>query len=451
MLRRVSILLWELLLVTAAFFAGGELRHAASESIFTTPPSPEAFLPFWPLTLAIAAVLLLCLPMSFRRPSALIETAKVLVIGLFLIGGLHFGSLLMGTPVNRGHAAIFGLLVVPALAASRVLGARWIRLTMPKDQRKHILVVGDGSDAIGHAAGLPAAEYRVVGFVADVVPEQTLAPLLGRVDALESVLSSHRIEEVHFATSVATLPSMLTAIRTCRRLKVRTRIPVTFLDGQANFVHLARTGLRRALALDPSVEHDVSQALKRGMDILASAFGLLMLAPFMMLIATIVRLTSPGPVLYRSRRIGRGRVPFSMYKFRTMIVDADRRRLEVPYGPFIKIAPDDPRITSFGRFLRRTSLDEIPQLVNILRGEMSLVGPRPLMPEEAERIPADHQRRFMARPGLTGFWQTDGRSDIDAERRLQLDVDYVDRWNLAQDLRVLFRTVPTVLSRRGAR
>ena len=198
---------------------------------------------------------------------------------------------------------------------------------------------------------------------------------------------------------------------------------------------------------------------KRVIDVFVAGVGLVVLFPVMVTIALLITLTSPGPFLFRQVRLGRGGRPFRFLKFRTMAVDAEERLGEVEAlnesagGVLFKIR-NDPRVTPLGRLLRRWSLDELPQLVNVLRGEMSLVGPRPLQSRDCEllkaRDPDAFARRLSAPPGLTGAWQVGGRSEIDHTGMVQLDLDYIENWSLGRDLEILFRTVGAVLHGRGA-
>jgi exopolysaccharide biosynthesis polyprenyl glycosylphosphotransferase len=182
---------------------------------------------------------------------------------------------------------------------------------------------------------------------------------------------------------------------------------------------------------------------------------LVALTPVLAITAAAVKLTSEGPVLFRQVRVGLGGRKFEMLKFRTMTIDAEQRLAELSEqnrhagGTLFKI-PNDPRITPVGRLLRKYSLDELPQLFNVLRGEMSLVGPRPPLPDEVAKYPLDAHRRFCVRPGLTGLWQVSGRSDLDPEQSMQLDTHYVEQWSPALDVRVLARTPGAVISGRGA-
>lgn len=186
----------------------------------------------------------------------------------------------------------------------------------------------------------------------------------------------------------------------------------------------------------------------------AAAAGLVILAPVLAVIACMIRLTSPGPVLYRRRVLGLYGAPFDAFKFRTMVTNADQLlqahpQLHEAYVANVKIR-NDPRVTPVGRFLRRASLDELPQLVNVLRGQMSLVGPRMISPEEAPKYGRALGKRLSVKPGVTGLWQVQGRQEIDYAERIALDLRYIDNWSLWLDLVILMKTIPAVLSMRGA-
>ena len=210
-----------------------------------------------------------------------------------------------------------------------------------------------------------------------------------------------------------------------------------------------------ALAVAPAT---VASFFKRAIDFAGAAFGLLLLGPLMLGIALAVRFSSPGPVLFRQLRLGRGGQPFYVLKFRTMVPDAERRLAELEAhneaagGVLFKIR-SDPRVTPMGRFLRRSSLDELPQLINVLRGDMSLVGPRPLQLRDSYRLealdPEAFARRLSVTPGVTGPWQVGGRSD-GTDGMVRQDIHYVANWSLGLDLKILLQTIPAVLSGRGA-
>lgn len=200
--------------------------------------------------------------------------------------------------------------------------------------------------------------------------------------------------------------------------------------------------------------YQLQQFLKRAFDVLAASLGLLAISPLLLLIAALVKFTSPGPILYKSQRIGKNFQPFGMYKFRTMCVDADaqrealRQQTEQTNGLF-KLA-NDPRVTEVGKVLRALSLDELPQLLNVIRGEMSLVGPRPLPQDESELFQEPYTLRFQVFPGMTGAWQVGGRSNISFDKLCQLEMNYVMNWTLLADIKILLKTLPAVLASRGA-
>jgi lipopolysaccharide/colanic/teichoic acid biosynthesis glycosyltransferase len=199
--------------------------------------------------------------------------------------------------------------------------------------------------------------------------------------------------------------------------------------------------------------------VKRSMDLVGSTFGLVLLSPILLIVALLIRLDSRGPVLFRQQRVGLNGRTFWCLKFRTMVADAEQRlfaleaRNESSCGVLFKIK-NDPRITPLGRLLRRTSLDELPQLWNVLIGEMSLIGPRPLQLRDSERLellePEGYYRRLSVLPGLSGPWQVAGRSNLDGGRMLDLDMDYVENWSVVMDLTLLFKTVNVVLRCKGA-
>jgi exopolysaccharide biosynthesis polyprenyl glycosylphosphotransferase len=206
--------------------------------------------------------------------------------------------------------------------------------------------------------------------------------------------------------------------------------------------------------LRPPVFEGIDYALKRTFDLVVSIISLILLSPVLLVIAIAIKLSSRGPVIYRSVRPGMAGKPFSCLKFRTMREHADQVQddlepLNEQSGALFKIR-DDPRLTSVGRFLRRYSLDELPQLVNVVRGEMSLVGPRPLPMRDFERLEEWHKKRYLVLPGITGLWQVSGRAELDFDDLVRLDFLYLERWSVFLDMSILLKTIPAVLSGRGA-
>jgi lipopolysaccharide/colanic/teichoic acid biosynthesis glycosyltransferase len=206
--------------------------------------------------------------------------------------------------------------------------------------------------------------------------------------------------------------------------------------------------------LRPPVFDGVQFAVKRTFDLIVAGIGLVVLSPLLVAAAAAVKLSSRGPIVYRSLRPGIGGRPFECFKFRTMRVDINLTEdqleaLNESSGALFKIR-DDPRLTATGRMLRRFSVDELPQLLNVMRGEMSLVGPRPLPMRDFELLQEWHKKRYLVLPGVTGLWQVSGRSELDFDDLVRLDFLYLERWSVFLDLSILLKTIPAVLSRRGA-
>jgi exopolysaccharide biosynthesis polyprenyl glycosylphosphotransferase len=337
------------------------------------------------------------------------------------------------------------------------------RRTVAYIQNTVIVGAGDVGQLIAKKL-LQHPEYGInlVGFI-DTAPKERRddlehLTLLGPPDRLPGIIRLFDVERVILAFSRESHEHSLELIRSLKDLNVQIDIVprlyemVTPRVGVHTVEGLPLVGLP-SLHLAPS-----SQLLKRTMDLVLSAAGLILLAPFFVVIALAIRLDSPGPVFFRQMRMGKGNNTFRMIKFRTMGVDADARKAELahlnrhaqPGGDerMFKI-PNDPRTTRVGRFLRRYSLDELPQLVNVLVGEMSLVGPRPLILVEDEYVREWARKRLNLKPGITGLWQVLGANAIPFEEMVRLDYLYVMGWSLRNDLSLLARTVPLVL--KGAR
>ncbi len=204
----------------------------------------------------------------------------------------------------------------------------------------------------------------------------------------------------------------------------------------------------------PAIGIQVQRICKRILDAGLASMGFMVVSPLLLIIAVMIKISSPGPVIYKSLRIGRNFQSFYMYKFRTMRPDADALRDELRkqanlQGELFKL-DHDPRVTKIGQFLRATSLDELPQLINVIRGDMSLVGPRPLPPDESQLFEPPYTVRFQVFPGITGLWQVSGRSNLSFEQLCRLEYQYVAQWNLWEDIKILLQTIPAVLLKRGA-
>ncbi len=319
------------------------------------------------------------------------------------------------------------------------------------------MLVGSGKHIVdvAHAlADVPHAPIDVVGFLSPKpLPDNGLRAL-GTLASLEQVLLDGRIDEVIIADPDFPQDDAVELVDQCHRHGVRVRLAPSTMEiliHRAEFVPGQSVPL---FELGPPVFEGIDFALKRTFDIVGATLLLVLLSPLLLTITLAVRLSSRGPILFRSMRRGIGQRPFACLKFRTMQIDAEDRQVELEAlneasGALFKIR-EDPRLTPIGQLLRRFSLDELPQLVNVLRGEMSLVGPRPLPERDYEMLEDWHRKRYLVLPGLTGLWQVSGRSELDFDDLVHLDFIYLERWSLALDLTILLKTIPAVLTRRGA-
>jgi exopolysaccharide biosynthesis polyprenyl glycosylphosphotransferase len=274
------------------------------------------------------------------------------------------------------------------------------------------------------------------------------------LEELESILMRHAVDEVLIALPVKSrYADIQTAIQVCEQVGVQIRHPAdVFRYARARPVASGErfTVLSMTAGLDGR-----RVRIKRAIDVVGAAFLLVVSSPIFLAAGLVVGLSSPGPIIFRQRRFGLNKRQFAMYKFRTMVVEAEALQSSLEMrneasGPVFKIR-EDPRVTRVGRILRRTSIDELPQLVNVLRGEMSLVGPRPLPARDVHRFAeAALMRRFSVRPGITCLWQVSGRSTLSFDDWIQLDLKYIDDWSLALDWQILARTIPAVLHGEGA-
>jgi exopolysaccharide biosynthesis polyprenyl glycosylphosphotransferase len=365
---------------------------------------------------------------------------------LALLGSL-VGSWITATPWGVGTTAVLWASLLLALPLLRALARRVPAALAPE----RCLVIG----SLARSArvrrtihGLSGGRSLVVGWI---TPEQ-MAPGEDCVDTLREAVAHHRAEHVVVAPDVADSHETLALIRVLEELEVRVTVLPRLLELASTTLTVEVTGGAAALDVRRLSLSRSERAVKRATDIAGAAALLILTFPLAVLLAIAVRLTSPGPILFRQRRIGRDGRAFTMWKFRSMVRDAEvhkpglRARNEAE-GLF-KIA-EDPRVTPVGRVLRRTSLDELPQLVNVLRGEMSLVGPRPLVPDEDSAIAGWHRRRLSVRPGMTGVWQVMGSARVPMHEMVELDNLYVVSWSPWLDLKILVRTLDVIVARRG--
>ena len=367
-----------------------------------------------------------------------------------VVNGEHFSSYY----IFYGTLA-FAIAYVAGLRAAYD-GVTGMLLRAAGYRRRAVLVGSDQHiESVAHALSSgPHPAVNVVGFISLAPRPDNGLRSLGTLAELGDVIADHRIDEVIIADSDFPQVEAVELVDQCHRRGVRVRVAPSTMEiliHRAEFVPGESVPL---FELKPPVFEGIDYAVKRTFDVVVASLLLFFLSPMLLAISAAVRMTSRGPVLYRSRRPGIGGVPFDCFKFRTMHSDAEQRQADLESlneasGPLFKIR-DDPRLTRVGKFLRRYSLDEMPQLLNVLRGQMSLVGPRPLPQRDYERLAPWHMKRYLVMPGMTGLWQVSGRAELDFDDLVRLDFLYLERWSIFLDLTILVQTVPAVLSRRGA-
>jgi exopolysaccharide biosynthesis polyprenyl glycosylphosphotransferase len=465
---KVYLVASDLVLILVAFFGAYVLRYRLQWFRAVDPAFQVDFWAYGPFAVA----LLVILPLSFRfsgvypyrrgrsplEETYAIATATTAGVMVLIIASLLFRPLLYSRLIFFYTA----LLVTLLLGISRGLiqfGFGYLRQYGVGVKRILLVGAGDvGRMVMRTVTARPDFGYQMIGFLddnpakgfTDIGPYKALGP----VENLNDILTQEAVDTVVICLPWQSHRMIQRLLRTCEQNHVRAQVVPDLFQVTKNQVYVEDlNGIPLIGTRDVSIQ-GWNLLVKRASDlVLGGLLGLVGL-PFWLLIAAAIKLDSPGPALFTQTRIGKNGVPFRCYKFRSMIEGADDLRhdlgeLNEATGPLFKLR-NDPRCTRVGRWLRRYSLDELPQLINVLRGEMSLVGPRPNLPEEAEQYQEWHKRRLTVSPGITGLWQVNGRSDLTFDEMVLLDIYYVENWNLTMDLGILVRSLPAVLHGRGA-
>jgi exopolysaccharide biosynthesis polyprenyl glycosylphosphotransferase len=413
--------------------------------------------------------------MSGRRRDA-IETFKATTVGTFLIcvAALAFRIRM----VSPSFLLVFWATATAVAVTQRLLLRSVLeRIRLRGRNLRNMLIVGTNSRALDFASrieGSPELGYRILGFVDQEWtglenlnsrgyllsnPTRLMFAhnfIVSDLDHLPRFLRRNVVDEVVIALPFGSLHSQAARIAVlCEEQGITTRVLSNIFDLKVPHARAEEFEATSLITNHTGIAEGWPVLVKRGLDIVLSAILLVMLAPLMLLVAALIKFTSPGPVLFTQNRVGYNKRIFKIYKFRTMTPGAEQRIKELEHlnevsGPVFKIK-NDPRITSIGKLLRQTSIDELPQLFNVLIGDMSLVGPRPLPERDYQGFNQDWQRRrFSVRPGITCLWQVAGRSSITFDKWMQLDLQYIDTWSLSRDLEILLRTIPAVLKGSGA-
>ncbi|SEM35967.1 exopolysaccharide biosynthesis polyprenyl glycosylphosphotransferase [Stigmatella aurantiaca] len=393
----------------------------------------------------------------FSDRAPLDDLALTSITVVVITGVLYLERLLIAGGMPVVALTFFPLMLWTGVVTLRHLVFR--RLAVREEPLDEALILGIG--AMGRLTGEHLAEHgrrRVCGHLAfsnEVQGANSPPNVLGKVERLEEVLCQVPVDVVYISGNVQKHGTeMQAAIKLCEKFGIPFALP-------AHPFRMDRARPEHGHAVADGYLHFVTHApqphqmaIKRLFDITSSSAALLVLSPLMLTVALLIKLTSRGPVLFKQKRVGLHGKPFSMLKFRSMVVNAEelKARLEAmneQTGPVFKIK-NDPRITRVGRFIRKYSIDELPQPLNVLRGEMSVVGPRPPLPNEVAKYAAWQRRRLSVRPGLTCIWQVSGRNQITFDEWMYLDMQYIDHWTLRTDLDLILKTVPVVLTGSGA-
>lgn len=400
--------------------------------------------------------------MRFSSPWRLLKITSFTSLLAFF--GIAAALFILKIDLSRMFVILFCAFNALALSAQRFVVLNLLRFWRRRGKNfRNIIIVGVGKQARRLAHEIvrrPELGVRLVGFAKlnenDAVPSRLPSQVFFSVAEVESILKDQAVDEVIFTDVLSCMAEVEELIIICSEEGVRTTLAADLFS-----IGMVRSEVSYFAGF-PLIHYQTPPGdgwelvIKRLIDVVVASILLLLLAPFLLLIALIVKLTSAGPVLFCQQRVGLNGRLFDLYKFRSMFDGADLQRASLDeqnemQGPAFKIS-HDPRVSTFGKFLRRFSLDELPQLWNVLRGDMSLVGPRPPIPDEVHKYVRRYRRRLSMRPGLTCTWQVSGRNEIcDFESWVKLDLDYIDNWSLGQDALILVRTIPAVLFGVGAK
>lgn len=459
---RVLFALTDLALVAAAFFLAYQtrLRLALEHDFFILPPN-QALLLVWS---GIVWVTLGFWWQVYNR----IHSAhpRIIIYDAFRQCAMATVAVILleytlRLDLSRPFLGFFAAYSWILLCLFRLNAGRLLR-RLRRDSPHFVMVVGLNENALRLGEQLEQAApwgTRLTGFLADQ-PEN--APREVHLSAtypvyplteLHDLLRKHVIDEIIFAVDSRRLAELEECFLACDEEGVRTRVSVDFFPHVNSQVYLARLGTAPLLTFSATPHDEIRLLVKRITDIVLAAASLVLLAPVMAVIALLIRITSPGPAIFRQVRCGLNGRRFTVFKFRSMCQGAEARKAEVAHlsqrETALKI-PNDPRLTPLGRWLRKFSIDEWPQLWNVLKGDMSLVGPRPAVPEEVDRYQRWHRRRLRMRPGLTCLWVLNGRDSVDFETWMKMDMQYIDNWSLGLDWKIILRTIPHVVTGKGA-
>ncbi len=454
---------------TASIILSFIIAYFIRQSLSGIPPFHNPLFPFSTYINLLAilvpifwgAFFFLGLYQPVRAGQYLKETISVLksaTLGILLFFAFSF-SLKLGY-VSRSFLSLFWLTTILLVSCIRIGLRNFLRLLRLKGYNyRTVLVVGCGEMAKKVSDTLknhPELGFRILGFIDEDAPGGTSRKVesMGKIDELPEILHNHVVDEVVFAVPLEVCNKMTDSIRLCEIEGVKVRIVADLFErtlARAKADDLDGTPL---ISLETGPAQEMALVIKRGMDIVISLLAIMLLTPLFVLIAVLIKIDSPGSIFFAQERVGQNGRRIKLLKFRSMQKNAEQMReklqeLSEVSGPVFKMKKD-PRVTKIGQFLRKYSLDELPQLINVLKGEMSLVGPRPPLPAEVTQYKNWQRRRLSMKPGITCIWQVNGRSNVPFEKWMEMDLEYIDNWSLGLDIKILLKTIPVVLTGKGS-
>jgi len=456
---RFLYLFIDIFLISLSFYIPYALRYNKSLFLKEIPHYQEYILLFF-----LWAILII----YFFHTNNLYSTDRSLTIfkEVFKVSKcIFFSSVISGLLIFFLQIKIFSrfifvlalILLIFNLSLFRILKRLYVRYRILRGYSNiNVLIIGATKAGVNLAEQIKLNPYlglKIVGFLDDQKSLDYFGyRILGKIKDLKKILEEYFIDEVYIAGSLERkLVLDIINITTEKKKGLKILIDnfgLSFINAKVSYI-----GFVPILEYFDIGLHGTDKFIKRFLDVFVSSIILFILLPLFIVIAILIKIDSKGPVFYISKRCGRKKRLFNLYKFRSMIADADKYRKELlKYSDSKDIfkMKKDPRVTKLGRFLRRYSLDELPQLINVLRGDMSLVGPRPFLLEEVEKLDTWQLKSLNIKPGITGLWQIRGRSDVSLYRRIKWDIYYINNWSLSLDIKILFLTIPVVLKRKGA-
>jgi len=441
--------------VGAIRFADGSVLESLQKAIPSWELAVAGFVVLWPVSLWIHGLYRVRARLTIRRE--LLDIARSVI--LFAAFVLSFLFLLKLGDVSRGLLIpLFPTMGAISFGARFALRALLARMRLRGRNTRFVLVLGTNVRAQRFADMLESHSelgLRVIGHV-ETDGEETARltrPILGNLEAVEDILHTNVVDEVALCLPVSQWQRIDELARLCEEEGKIVRVPLYVLEHTLSAGRVEEVDGVPIYSMVTGPDRILALTAKRAVDLVGSALAMLVLSPVLLGIAVAIRMDSPGPVLFRQERVGVQGRRFSIVKFRTMVAGAeelleDLRDQNEIRGHAFKLT-SDPRITKVGRWLRATSLDELPQLFNVVRGEMSIVGPRPPLASEVEGYDIWHRRRLSMKPGITGLWQVNGRHEPDFDSWVETDLAYIDSWSFWLDLRIMARTIPAMLHREG--